>query len=97
VRRDRSVVVTAVTIYSRPGCHLCDEMKAVVRRVAATTPLILEEVDITGDPMLEARYGLEIPVLVVDGRKAAKYRVGEEELRRLIRQRLTGAGEPGGP
>jgi glutaredoxin len=89
--------VTAVTIYSRPGCHLCDEMKAVVRRVAATTPLILEEVDISGDPALEARYGMEIPVLVVDGRKAAKYRVGEEELRRLIHQRATGAGESGGP
>jgi hypothetical protein len=96
MRRGGSVVVTAVTIYSRPGCHLCDEMKAVVHRVAATTPLILEEVDITGDPTLEARYGMEIPVLVVDGRKAAKYRVGEEELRRLISQRASQASGPSG-
>jgi glutaredoxin len=76
--------VTRVTIYSRPGCHLCDEMKAVVTRVARRIPLEIEEVDISGDADLEARYGLEIPVLLVEGRKAAKYRIGEEDLRRLI-------------
>lgn len=77
----------AVTIYSRPGCHLCDEMKTIVRRVAQTIPLSLEDVDISTDPALEALYGLEIPVLVVEGRKAAKYRIGEEELRRVLRGR----------
>jgi glutaredoxin len=79
--------VTRVTIYSRPGCHLCDEMKAVVTRVARRVPLDIEEVDISGDAELEARYGLEIPVLLVEGRKAAKYRIGEEELRRLVTAR----------
>ena len=74
----------ALTIYSRPGCHLCEEMKAVVETVARSIPLSLEEVDISTDAALEARYGLEIPVLVVDGRKAAKYRIGEGELRRLL-------------
>ena len=74
----------ALTIYSRPGCHLCEEMKAVVDTVARSIPLSLEEVDISTDPALEARYGLEIPVLVVDGRKAAKYRIGESELRKLL-------------
>ena len=64
-----------LTLYSRPGCHLCDEMKAVVARVATAVPLALEEIDISTDPALEARYGLEIPVLLVDGKKAAKYRV----------------------
>ena len=74
----------ALTIYSRPGCHLCEEMKAVVETVARSIPLSLEEVDISTDPALEARYGLEIPVLLVDGRKAAKYRIGEGELRKLL-------------
>ena len=74
----------AVTIYSRPGCHLCDDMKAVVRTVAKTIPLSLEDIDISTDPALEAQYGLEIPVLMVNGKKAAKYRVGEEELRKLL-------------
>jgi hypothetical protein len=76
--------VIALTIYSRPGCHLCDEMKAVVGRVAQTIPLSLNEVDISTDPELETRYGLEIPVLFVEGKKAAKYRIREEELARAL-------------
>lgn len=76
----------ALVIYSRSGCHLCDEMKTVIARVVGTTPgsATISEVDISTDPELEARYGLDIPVLTVNGRKAAKYRVGEEELRRIL-------------
>ncbi|MEO8259318.1 MAG: glutaredoxin family protein [Acidobacteriota bacterium] len=77
----------ALTLYSRPGCHLCDDMKAVVARVGREVPLMLETIDISTDPELEVRYGLEIPVLLVDGRKAAKYRVSEEELRRILKAR----------
>ena len=74
-----------LTIYSKPGCHLCDEMKAVVARVAAGKPDIsIDEIDISTDPQLAEQYGLEIPVLMIDGRKAAKFRVAEEGLRRLI-------------
>ena len=76
-----------VILYSRPGCHLCDEMKAVVNRVARQTPIALEEIDITTDPALENRYGTEIPFLMVDGKKAAKYRVSEGELMRIINTR----------
>ena len=80
----------ALTLYSRPGCHLCDDMKAIVERVARTsTPVpTIEVIDISSDPQLEARYGLEIPVPLVNGKKAAKYRVTEEGLRRM----LSGAG-----
>ena len=84
-----------LTLYSRPGCHLCDEMKAVVARVATAVPLALEEIDISTDPALEARYGLEIPVLLVDGKKAAKYRVTEDELRRILIARAGRAGGAG--
>jgi hypothetical protein len=76
-----------LTIYTRPGCHLCDDMKAVVARVAATIPVDVREVDISVDPALEKRYGLEIPVLLVAGVKAAKYRIGEPELVRILRAR----------
>jgi len=81
--------VIVLTLYSRPGCHLCEDMKAVVQRVARAVeaPIKLEEIDISTDADLEARYGLEIPVLLVDGRKAAKYRVTEEELARILRAR----------
>ena len=74
----------ALTIYSRPGCHLCDEMKAVVSAVAQQVPLRLDEVDISADPALEALYGMEIPVLMVEGKKAAKYRIAEDALLRVL-------------
>ena len=79
----------ALTLYSRPGCHLCDEMKAVVARVVREleTPVTIDEVDISTDADLEARYGVEIPVLLIDGRKAAKYRVTEGQLARMLRSR----------
>jgi len=78
-----------LTLYSRPGCHLCDEMKAIVDRVSRSMPLTVEVVDISADAELEARYGLEIPVLAMNGRKVAKYRVSEEELRRILNARVT--------
>jgi thiol-disulfide isomerase/thioredoxin len=81
-----------LAIYSKPGCHLCDEMKAVVLRVAAAIPLRLEEIDISASPELEQRYGIEIPVLMIDGKKVAKYRIGEEELRRVL---IAKAGKAG--
>jgi glutaredoxin len=79
----------ALTVYSRPGCHLCEEMKAAIDRVAQSIPLTVEVIDISDDAELEARYGLEIPVLLVDGKKAAKYRVSEKELARILRARAT--------
>jgi glutaredoxin len=76
-----------LTLYSKPGCHLCDEMKQVVDRVAARVRFTLEIVDISTDPELTARYGVEIPVLMIDGRKAAKYRLTERELEEKFRRR----------
>lgn len=76
-----------LTLYSRPGCHLCDEMKSVIDAVRPRLPFTLDVVDISRDEELTERYGLEIPVLTIDGRKAAKYRLTgrelEEKLRRL--------------
>ncbi len=62
-------------------------MKAVVQRVAQQVPLTLEEIDISADAALERRYGLEIPVLLVNGRKAAKYRIDEGALLRILQGR----------
>jgi len=74
----------AFALYTRPGCHLCDEMKEVVRPVAREHGAAIEEIDISNDPALEAEFGLEIPVLFVNGRKAFKYRVNARELRRRL-------------
>jgi hypothetical protein len=65
-------------------------MKEVVRRVSRTVPVTVEEIDISGNPELELRYGQEIPVLMADGKKVAKYRIEEGELRRVLRQRAEG-------
>ena len=74
-----------LTLYSKPDCHLCDEMKAVVRNVLrGRAEISLDDIDISNDPALIDRYGLEIPVLLIDGKKAAKYRVTEAELARMI-------------
>ncbi len=73
-----------VTIYSRPGCHLCDQMKSVVASVSARMPLAIEEIDISRDALLEQRYGEQIPVLLIDGKIAAKYRISEEEFERVL-------------
>jgi hypothetical protein len=60
-------------------------MKQVVARVARDMPLQIDEVDISLDLALEAQYGLEVPVLIVAGKRAAKYRVTEEVLKRVLR------------
>ena len=80
-----------LVLYSKPGCHLCEEMKGVLDRVRTRMPFTVREVDISTDPDLLARYGLEIPVLEIDGRKAAKYRITERELE----EKLAGKRRPG--
>jgi glutaredoxin len=85
-----------LTIYSKPGCHLCDEMKSLVRRVVARQAeqrnINVDEIDISTDRELDERYGLEIPVLLINGKKVAKYRISEEELRRMVEARDGGKG-----
>ena len=77
-----------LTIFSKPGCHLCDEMKSTVHRVLSTrsngASIPVDEIDISNDAALLERYALEIPVLLIDGKKVAKYRVSEAELGRML-------------
>lgn len=70
-----------VTLYTRVGCHLCDDAKDVLDAVRAERPFALDVVDIDADPALAARYTTEVPVVLVDGRKAFKYRVDPSALR----------------
>ncbi len=84
-----------LTIYSRPGCHLCDDMKDLIRRVGERIPLTLEDIDIYGDDELEERYGLEIPVLLVEGERVASARITEEKLMRVLTEKAGKAGRAG--
>jgi glutaredoxin-like protein DUF836 len=60
---------------SRPGCHLCDEMRAEVDALLADRKTTWEVVDVDSDPKLSSRYGESIPVLFVNGRLFAKIRL----------------------
>ena len=70
----------SVVLYSSAGCHLCDR----ARRVLAAEGVAYEEVDITDDPELEARYREWLPVVEIDGERAFVYHVQPEGLRRKL-------------
>jgi glutaredoxin len=72
--------MTRVTLYGKPGCHLCEEARQVVDAVRAEHPFELEEVDITRDPELENRYRERIPVVAIDGHEALELVVERSEL-----------------
>jgi glutaredoxin len=73
-----------VTVYSRPGCHLCEDALAVVERVCTELGQLWTEVDITTDPELLRRFGEEIPVTFVDGAQHDFWRVDERRLRAAL-------------
>ncbi len=73
-----------VVLYGKPGCHLCDDARAVVREVCAELGVGWTEVDITTDPELTSRYWEQIPVTVVDGRQHDFWRVDPARLRSAL-------------
>ena len=73
-----------VTLYSRPGCHLCADARAVIERVCAELGESYVEVSIDDDPALRERFGEEIPVTFVDGRQHDFWRVDEARLRAAL-------------
>ena len=77
-----------VTLYTRPGCHLCDEAKAAIIEARAERPFTLEEVNIDLDAALADQYGYDIPVIFINGMKVFKHRVSAREFIRKL-SRLT--------
>ncbi len=76
--------MTRVTLYGRPGCHLCEEARAAVAVARSRREFALEEVDISLDPLLARRYGERIPVVAIDGEDVLELRFGAQELIRLL-------------
>lgn len=74
-----------VTIYSRPGCHLCEEAKAQLAPLLKEFNARLTEINIDEDPDLRARYDYDVPVIFLGARKAAKHRVDPAQFRRQMR------------
>jgi len=73
-----------VTLYSRPGCHLCEQARSVVEQVCAELGEEYVEVSIDDDPALRERFGDEIPVTFVDGRQHDFWRVDADRLRAAL-------------
>jgi len=78
--------VAEVVVYSKPDCCLCDEVKAQLRRLQQTLPFQWREVNILDDPAAYEEYKEQIPVIFIDGKKAYKYHIDENDfVRRLQR------------
>jgi glutaredoxin len=73
-----------VTLYSRPGCHLCEDARAIIAAVCAELGETYAEVSIDDDPTLQQRFGEEIPVTFVDGKQHDFWRVDATRLRRAL-------------
>ena len=80
--------MTRVTVYTRVGCHLCQEAERVLRAEQASAGFSLELVDIDRDPELVRRYGVRVPVVAVDGQDLFEYEVPLD----LLRARLGRVG-----
>jgi hypothetical protein len=80
--RVRSVAI--VTLYGKPGCHLCDHARAEIERVRDEHPFDLQEIDITIDAALNRRYGERIPVLALDGEELFELHVDGDALREAL-------------
>jgi glutaredoxin len=76
--------MTEVVLYGKAGCHLCDDARAVVAEVRERREFALTEVDVSLDPVLHARYGERIPVVVVDGVEAFELGLSAPELERVL-------------
>jgi glutaredoxin len=73
-----------VTLYTRPGCHLCDEAKSQIAPLLAEFGVRLREVNIDANPELRERYNADVPVIFLADRKIAKHRVDPNQFRRQL-------------
>jgi glutaredoxin len=78
--------MSTVTLYGRPGCHLCDDARSVLQRLRARFGFALEEVDITTDDALHRRYLERIPVIALDGEELFDFFVDERALADRLRE-----------
>jgi glutaredoxin len=73
-----------VIVYSRPGCHLCDEAKAAIENAGCSDQFTLEVVNIESDDLLLRKYKYDIPVITIDGVETFIHRVTPQEFRQRV-------------
>lgn len=76
--------MSILTLYTRDGCHLCEEMTEALTKYTRNHDFKLEIVEITGNPELEARYGHKVPVLTEGEEEICHYFLDEEALKRHL-------------
>ena len=76
-----------ITLYTKPGCHLCESVEQVVARVAARRQIDVETRNIESDPADFQRFQFDIPVVFVDGREVARHRLTAREFEAALDQR----------
>lgn len=77
-----------VEIYSKKDCCLCNEAKKVLKRVVKEVPFSLKDIDIMAEEDLFRRYKNEVPIIFINGKKAFKFKVDEQEFRKRVRKEL---------
>lgn len=75
-----------VTLYGKPECCLCDQAMAVLEDACRHVPFDIEKKDISGDAALVERYGLSIPVIMIDGREVFRHRIDKDRLLALLQR-----------
>jgi glutaredoxin len=79
-----------VTLYTRPGCHLCDEAKQAMLAARCEEQYTLREINIDLTPDLVRRYGWDIPVVLINGVETFKHRLTSSEFKRELRRAING-------
>ena len=77
--------MATVVLYARPGCHLCDDARAVIEEARAEVAFVFHEVDIESDDALVRDYGLRIPVVAIDGDEVFEISVDRSSLLAALR------------
>jgi glutaredoxin len=83
-----------IVMYTRQGCHLCEEAWEILQRARQRFACTLRQVDVDSDPALAERYGTQVPVVAINGKVHFHGRVNAVLLHRLLRARAPREGEP---
>ena len=76
-----------IVLYSRKGCHLCEIVKESLAKLARQTQFSWQEIDVDSDDGLRRRFTDEVPLVFINGKKAFKYRMNEQEFLRKLSRR----------
>lgn len=75
-----------IELYSRPGCHLCDDAKVIIEQLIYKYGIVFQVTDVDSNDKLRDAYGWDIPVIMIEGKEAFRHRVEAGALERKLRE-----------